>query len=82
MADAPDSKSGKGNLVWVRLPPPAPYKSRTYGFSCFSSNGELVPTVMVFSILYSFVWSPGEGSRHTPGSPQILLVHDVIPVKN
>ncbi len=24
MADAPDSKSGEGNLVWVRLPPPAP----------------------------------------------------------
>lgn len=24
MADAPDSKSGEGDLVWVRLPPPAP----------------------------------------------------------
>ena len=47
MADAPDSKSGKGNLVWVRLPPPAPYKSRTYDVSCFSSIGEFVPTVMV-----------------------------------
>src|SRR5919112_1806028 len=25
--DAPDSKSGEGNLVWVRVPPPAPHKS-------------------------------------------------------
>ena len=24
MADALDSKSGAGNSVWVRLPPPAP----------------------------------------------------------
>ena len=23
LADAPDSKSGEGNLVWVRFPPPA-----------------------------------------------------------
>jgi hypothetical protein len=29
MADAPDSKSGEGNLVWVRLPPPAPPPSLT-----------------------------------------------------
>ena len=46
MADAPDSKSGKGNLVWVRLPPPAPYKSISYEVSCFSSIGEFVPIVM------------------------------------
>src|SRR5918998_5817220 len=25
--DAPDSKSGEGNLVWVRVPPPAQCKS-------------------------------------------------------
>ncbi len=24
LADAPDSKSGEGDLVWVRFPPPAP----------------------------------------------------------
>ncbi len=24
MADAPDSKSGRGNPVWVQVPPPAP----------------------------------------------------------
>ena len=24
MADAEDSKSSEGNLVWVQLPPPAP----------------------------------------------------------
>ena len=24
MADAPDSKSGGGNIVWVQVPPPAP----------------------------------------------------------
>ena len=23
LVDVPDSKSGEGNLVWVRLPPPA-----------------------------------------------------------
>ncbi len=28
MADAPDSKSGDGNIVWVQVPPPAP-KIRT-----------------------------------------------------
>src|SRR5919107_1510537 len=27
LVDAPDSKSGEGNLVWVRVPPPAPHKS-------------------------------------------------------
>ena len=26
MADAPDSKSGEGNFMWVRLPPSAPNK--------------------------------------------------------
>lgn len=26
MADAPDSKSGQGNLVWVRLPPPVLFR--------------------------------------------------------
>ena len=25
MADASDSKSDEGNLVWVRIPPPAPF---------------------------------------------------------
>ena len=28
LADVPDSKSGPGNRVWVRLPPPAPTKTR------------------------------------------------------
>ena len=28
LADAPDSKSGEGNLVWVRLPPPAPGRKK------------------------------------------------------
>ena len=27
MADAPDSKSGGGNIVWVQVPPPAPNKN-------------------------------------------------------
>ena len=31
MADAPDSKSGILRDVGVRLPPPAPYFSMTYG---------------------------------------------------
>ena len=30
MADAPDSKSGRGNPVWVQVPPPAPNFSKTY----------------------------------------------------
>ena len=28
--DAPDSKSGEGNLVWVRVPPPAQHKSAAH----------------------------------------------------
>ena len=31
MADAEDSKSSEGNLVWVRIPPPAP-KTPAYNF--------------------------------------------------
>ena len=30
MADAPDSKSGRGNPVRVQVPPPAPIKSASY----------------------------------------------------
>ena len=33
LADAPDSKSGEGDLVWVRFPPPAPYISMAYVLS-------------------------------------------------
>ncbi len=29
LADAPDSKSGDGNIVWVRFPPPAPFPKQT-----------------------------------------------------
>jgi hypothetical protein len=30
LADAPDSKSGEGNLMWVRVPPPVLSKSRCF----------------------------------------------------
>ena len=33
MADAPDSKSGRGNPVWVQVPPPAPRNLNTEHFS-------------------------------------------------
>jgi hypothetical protein len=36
MADAPDSKSGRGNPVWVQVPPPAPSDYQPGHFSVLS----------------------------------------------
>ena len=30
MVDVADSKSADGNIVWVRVPPPAPNKNESY----------------------------------------------------
>ena len=38
LADVPDSKSGGGNTVRVRPPPPAPKVSRSYGTGNFLSK--------------------------------------------
>src|SRR5918999_4919245 len=39
--DAPDSKSGEGNLVWVRVPPPAQSSSRGHTRSHSEGGQEL-----------------------------------------
>ena len=35
LADVTDSKSVDGDIVWVRVPPPAPVRSTIRGMECF-----------------------------------------------
>ena len=48
LVDAPDSKSGMGNHVWVRVPLPAPFKispiqitARLHIVSCNETNDQI-----------------------------------------
>ena len=53
MADAPDSKSGRGNPVRVQVPPPAPNNSSPYAVR-LSFHPLLHPQIVrPLSVLYS-----------------------------
>lgn len=48
LVDAPDSKSGDGDIVWVRVPPPVPLKSdditfQLFNIICINSHGFPIP---------------------------------------
>ena len=62
MADAPDSKSGDGNIVWVQVPPPAP-KIRT-----------LETSVSDFFMYYRYGGRWGAGDRQTAESREWVRV--------
>jgi hypothetical protein len=59
MADAPDSKSGRGNPVWVQVPPPAPIKSTTSA-ACVAHHVQIVQKIQSFN---PFILNPSRGTR-------------------
>jgi hypothetical protein len=58
MADAPDSKSGRGNPVWVQVPPPAPSDYQPGHFSVLSRYPKSRAAVGIFLAdgLSAVVW--------------------------
>lgn len=55
MADAPDSKSGEGDLVWVQVPPPAllPTIKDRGSRAALSASEELARVLSFYSVKLS-----------------------------
>ena len=56
LADAPDSKSGDGNIVWVRAPPPVPFNQLINYPSLDIRKGEGIMSTSVANILLLVVF--------------------------
>jgi hypothetical protein len=54
MADAPDSKSGRGNPVRVQVPPPAPKKTNSLHECAYHSILFLILKLSVYSPRFHF----------------------------
>ncbi len=55
MADAPDSKSGGGNSVWVQLPPPAPLDIIIVCDSGIRENEEIIFDKAIYCVCSAFI---------------------------
>ena len=56
LADAPDSKSGDGNIVWVRAPPPVPFNQLINYPSLDIRKGEGIMSTSLANILLLVVF--------------------------